>query len=100
MKKLSLVLIVFVLMAFTTDRIEKKDVENKEVTLKIQKNISEFQEIITQKQLEAKSLRVKAKELAENNIEASIRMVEQANLLKMNCLKYEAAIACMQRHLE
>lgn len=100
MKKLSVVLIVFVLMAFTTDRIEKNDVENKEVTLKIQKNISEFQEIITQKQLEAKSLQVKAKEISENNIEVSIRMVEQANLLRMNCLKYEAVIACMQRHLE
>jgi len=100
MKKLSAVLIVFVLMAFTTDRVEKNEIENIGATLKIQKSISEFQEIIIQKQLEVQSLETKAEELTESNIEGAIRMEKRANLLKMNCLKYKAAIVCLQRHLE
>jgi len=100
MKELNAVLIVFVLMAFTTNEVEKNETENKGATLKIQKSISEFQEIIIQKKLEVQSFETKAEELTESNTEAAIRMEKRASLLKMNCLKYKAAIVCLQRHLE
>jgi len=100
MKKLGLILIVFALMAFTTDGVEKNVTENIGATLKIQKSISEFQQIITQKQFEVQSLETKADKLMQRHESESMKMLEQANLLKMNCLKYEAAIACLQRHLK
>lgn len=100
MKKLSIVFVVLISMAFTTEKFEKNDLKNSEVILRIQEDISSFQNIITNMQLEAESLEVKAKELFKNNSDEAITLIEQANLLKMNCLKYEAAIACLERHLE
>ena len=100
MKKLSIVFVVLISMAFTAEKFEKNDLKNSEVILRIQEDISSFQTIITKKQLEAKSLEIKAEELFKSNNINAQKLVEQANLLKMNCLKYEAAIACLERHLE
>ena len=100
MKKVGVVLVVLVVMAFTTSKVEKEDAVNTITALKIQKDILEFQDIITQKQLEAASLQTKANELAETDSEVSMKLLEKVNLLRMNCLKYQAAIACLQQHLE
>ena len=102
MKKLSvLFLVVFALMAYSTESSEKKDSLKKErTTLKIKKDIVVFQKIITQKQVEVKSLLMKADGFMGSNDEISLKLIEKANLLQMNCLKYEAAIACLRRHLD
>lgn len=98
MKKISMVLVAFLLTAFTTKKVEFNNVDNEKSTLKIENEISELQSIIGLKQYQAKLLEIKARGTANNN--KVVKLLEQANLLKVNCLKYEAAVACLQRHLK
>ena len=90
MKKLSIILIVLVLMAFNTAPEKDKDINN---TSETQKTITEYKHIIIQKQEKAGLLELNAQKT--NDIE----ILERAKLLRKQCFKYEAAIACLNRHL-
>ncbi len=99
MKKLSLVFVVFLLMAFTSTKVEE-NLRSDINTSVIQKDILEYENVIEQKQEKISNLEIKAAIIFKNNSEETVRILEEVNRLKFVCLKYEAAIATRKMYLD
>lgn len=101
MKKISiLTVIVLISLSFSSKETKLKNTTRNKTVLFIQQEIAEINQIIESKHNEARLLELEARQLMKSNNEKAITLIKQANLLKSNCLKYQAAIACKQRFLK
>ncbi len=85
MKKLSLVFVVFLLMAFTSTKVEENLRSDINISV-IQKDILEYENVIEQKQKKISNLEIKAATIFKNNSEETVKILEEVNRLKFVCL--------------
>lgn len=100
MKKLSIIIVaVFISLSFSSKETKLNNALSNETVQFIQQEIAQLNQIIDNKHDEARLLEIEAEQLMKRNNEKAIILIKQVNLLKSNCHKYQAAIACKKRFL-